>query len=63
MVFVKYNHTLKRRYQRRDTIDHVILQDIDDSNEWLVGRLESSDDNVDLVFDGDDLTWDMVSSG
>jgi len=64
MVFVKYNRALKRRYKSQDTSDPIILDDIDESNEWLIGKMDcSDDDDVDeLVFgDGDDLTWDVVA--
>lgn len=45
------------------TIDPILWQDIDDNNEWLIGRLgdEDSQDVVDaqydLVFFNDNLTW------
>ncbi|XP_019086262.1 PREDICTED: uncharacterized protein LOC104718701 [Camelina sativa] len=62
LVFVKYNRTLQRRYKLKDTIDPIILEDIDDCNEWLVGRMdEESTVEYDLVFEDDDLTWDVVS--
>ena len=64
LVFVKYNRALRRRYNNRDTIDPISLQDIDDSNEWLIGRLDGEfDAESDLVFDNDDddLTWDTVA--
>ena len=50
-----------KRYTERHTIDPITLKDIDDSNEWLMGRIEdegAAED--DLVFEGDDLTWDDV---
>ena len=56
LVFVKYNRALRRRYNSRDTIDPIALTDIDESNEWLVGRLEEE-----LVFEDDTLTWDDVA--
>ncbi|KAK6142016.1 hypothetical protein DH2020_016197 [Rehmannia glutinosa] len=62
LVFVKYNRTLKRRYDARDRIDPIFLGDIDDSNEWLMGKMDEEFDNCDdLVFDDDDLTWDAVA--
>ena len=77
MVFVKYNRALKRRYDLKDTIDPILLEEIDDSNEWMVGRMEGEeddhdewlvgrmegeeDDHVDLVYGDDDFTWEMVS--
>ena len=65
MVYVKYNQALKRRYNLRDEIDPISLNDIDESNEWLVGELDEGDDDAgagdELVFGGDDtLTWETV---
>lgn len=57
MVFVKYNRALQRRYRLKDTIDPIDLEETDESNEWLVGRMDGDD----LVFEDDDLTWDLVS--
>ena len=62
LVYIKYNRALKKRYNERDTIDPIILKEIDESNEWLIKRMndEDSHDYVDaqddLVFDDDDLT-------
>ena len=64
---IKYNRALKKRYNERDTIDPIILKEIDESIEWLIGRMndEDSNDHVDtqdgLVFDDDDLTWGGVA--
>ncbi|XP_028230525.1 uncharacterized protein LOC114410798 [Glycine soja] len=35
LVFVKYNQQLKQRYNARDEIDPISLNDIDVCNEWL----------------------------
>ena len=61
-MFIKYNTALKRRYNLQDIVDPISLKDIDDSNEWLIGRLDD-DSEVDdeLVFDDDSLTWGDVS--
>ena len=51
-----------KRYNGRHTLDPVSLKEIDDSNEWLMGRME--DEGVakdDLVFEADDLTWGDVA--
>ena len=51
-----------KRYNERHTIDPITLKDIDDSNEWLMGRMEdegAAED--DLVLEGDDLTWGDVA--
>ncbi|XP_021851342.2 uncharacterized protein [Spinacia oleracea] len=63
MVYVKYNRTLFRRYTRKDTIDPILLTEIDESNEWLLGRMDDNEENEnddDFVFDGEDLTWGAV---
>lgn len=42
----------------------IELNDIDESNEWLMGRMDgsySNDEDDDLVFEDDDLTWKHVS--
>ncbi|KAF7833672.1 protein FAM50A-like [Senna tora] len=51
--------SLRRRFNERDSIDPISLKDIDDSNEWLLGKVEEElDDNV---FKNDDLTWQDVA--
>ncbi|KAG5590033.1 hypothetical protein H5410_040547 [Solanum commersonii] len=60
LVYIKYNRTLKRRYDARDLIDPIHLDNIDDSNEWLVGCPE--DQEVQLVYEDDDLTWGSVAT-
>ncbi|KAH1225188.1 hypothetical protein GmHk_11G032151 [Glycine max] len=64
LVFVKYNQQLKQRYNARDEIDPISLNDIDVCNEWLVGEMDQDDDNDagnDLVFEDDDaLNWTTV---
>ncbi|XP_070035306.1 uncharacterized protein [Nicotiana tomentosiformis] len=37
LVFIKYNKTLKRRYNARNVLDPIRLDNIDDANEWLTG--------------------------
>ena len=59
-MYIKYNRTLKRRYDARDLIDPIRLDNIDDSNEWLVGCPEDQDDE--LVYEDDDLTWGSVAT-
>ncbi|KAL5154280.1 hypothetical protein HKD37_19G053669 [Glycine soja] len=64
LVFVKYNQQLKQRYNARDEIDSISLNDIDVCNEWLVGEMDEDNDNDagnDLVFEDDDaLNWATV---
>ena len=47
----------------RNIIDPISLNDIDDSNEWLIREMSAptSDAEDDLVFDYDNLTWDDVA--
>ena len=64
LVYIKYNRALLKRYNERDTIDPIMLNDIDESNEWLTGRMEDDGDahaEDDLVFEDDDLTWGDVA--
>jgi hypothetical protein len=62
LVFVKYNRALRRRFLKKDSSDPIILEDIDESNEWLLGRMEDdSDDEIEFVFGDDDLTWEHVA--
>ncbi|KAA0042353.1 hypothetical protein E5676_scaffold477G00500 [Cucumis melo var. makuwa] len=57
LVFIKYNRALKSRYNLRDIVDPISLRDIDDSNEWLIGRLDDdSEEEDELVFDNGTLT-------
>ncbi|XP_049405367.1 uncharacterized protein LOC125868834 [Solanum stenotomum] len=60
LVYIKYNRTFKRRYDARDLIDPIRLDNIDDSNEWLVGCPEDQEDE--LVYEDDDLTWGSVAT-
>ena len=39
LVFVKYNQKMKTRYDKRDVIDPISLDDIDESNEWVLNHL------------------------
>ncbi|KAH1198220.1 hypothetical protein GmHk_18G051832 [Glycine max] len=58
LVYVKYNQALLDRFECHDDIDPIALNDIDNSNEWLLGELEGEEAGNDLVFDDDDdLNW------
>ncbi|OIT28613.1 hypothetical protein A4A49_59543, partial [Nicotiana attenuata] len=59
LVYIKYNKTLKRRYDARDTIDPILLHNIDEANEWLTGAPQNHEDEQ--VYVGDDLDWGTVS--
>ncbi|XP_059638415.1 uncharacterized protein LOC132280296 [Cornus florida] len=62
LVFIKYNRALRRRYNMCNTLDPILLDDIDESNEWLTRRMDDSDAEHDLVFEDDSLTWGDVAS-
>ena len=65
-MYIKYNRALKKRYDEHDTIDPIILKEIDESNARLIGIMDDEDSHNhvdaqdDLVFDDDDLTWGDV---
>ncbi|KAK4267695.1 hypothetical protein QN277_024441 [Acacia crassicarpa] len=61
LVFIKYNQALKERFESRDLIDPIVLNDIDESNEWLVGEEDDGAEN-EFVFDDDNLTWGEVAN-
>ncbi|KAL0386203.1 UNVERIFIED_CONTAM: hypothetical protein Sradi_3014600 [Sesamum radiatum] len=62
LVFIKYNGALRWRYDARDTIDPILLDEIDESNEWLLRSLTlDSDEENATVFEDDDLTWGDVA--
>uniref|UniRef100_A0A0R0F2M9 DUF659 domain-containing protein n=1 Tax=Glycine max TaxID=3847 RepID=A0A0R0F2M9_SOYBN len=46
LVYVKYNQALLDRFECHDVIDPIALNDIDDSNEWLLGELEGEEADV-----------------
>ena len=45
-MFVKYNQALKARYDRCNVIDPISLVDIDESNEWLIGKISEEDTTI-----------------
>ncbi|XP_042013429.1 uncharacterized protein LOC121761818 [Salvia splendens] len=60
LVFVKYNRDLERRFNIQNVTDPILLSDIDDSNEWLMGRMEGEDEDEggdDFVFQNESLRW------
>ena len=62
LVFIKYNQALKERFDNRDVIDPIVLNDIDESNEWLVGEMGGDEVAKELVFDDDTLTCGDVAN-
>ncbi|KAJ0779731.1 putative HAT dimerization domain, ribonuclease H-like superfamily [Helianthus annuus] len=55
LVFVKYNKTLKNCRDKEVVYDPISLDNIDDCNEWMTGRMEEE-----WVFEDEDLTWEVV---
>ncbi|KAG5000304.1 hypothetical protein JHK87_021376 [Glycine soja] len=53
LVYVECNQALVKRYNYRDEIDPISLNDID-IHKWLVGQMDGDDEN------DDGLPWDVV---
>ncbi|KAH0761252.1 hypothetical protein KY290_017325 [Solanum tuberosum] len=53
------NITLARRYNARNTIDPILLDSIDEANEWLTGAPQDHQDEE--VYEGESLTYGDVS--
>ncbi|XP_059627291.1 uncharacterized protein LOC132270103 [Cornus florida] len=62
LVFIKNNRALRHRYNMRDILDPILLDDIDESNKWLTGRMDDSNAEHDLVYEDDSLTWGDVAN-
>ncbi|XP_015969620.1 uncharacterized protein LOC107493055 [Arachis duranensis] len=69
LVFIKYNQQFIERYNLKDEVDPIALNDIDECNEWLVEEIETAtfrdddnmDDDADLVHQDDNtLSWNLV---
>jgi len=61
LTFVKANRALKRRHEENTSMDPILLKDIDESNEWLLGRMDGDSDDNTLVFEDDNLRWVAVA--
>ncbi|XP_060196903.1 uncharacterized protein LOC132626153 isoform X2 [Lycium barbarum] len=59
LVYIKYNRTLRRHYDVGDTVDPILLDNIDEANEWLIGCPQNEEEE--LVYEGCDLDWGTVS--
>ncbi|XP_035845963.1 uncharacterized protein LOC110944107 [Helianthus annuus] len=46
LVYVKFNRGLKQRYERRNTTHPILLQEIDDSNEWVMGVMDDENEET-----------------
>ena len=65
LVYIKYNQQLAQRYDIRDEINPILLNDIDECNEWSVKEVDDDNNNEDrgneLVFyDDPTLNWATV---
>jgi len=60
LAFVKSNRALKHRCKDSVFRDPILLKEIDDSNEWLLRRMEDDSDD-DLVIEGNILTGEVVA--
>jgi len=54
LVFVKANCAFRHRCE--ETMDLILLKDIDESNEWLLGRMDGDLNDDTFVFQDDNLT-------
>lgn len=50
---------MRRHYNARNVVDPILLENINDANQWLTGVPESHEDET--IFLGDfDFTWDVA---
>jgi len=45
VVYIQYNQQFAQRYNIRDEINPIILNDMDECNEWLMGQVDDNNDN------------------
>lgn len=50
---------MKWRYNMRNTMNHIYLKDVDNSNEWLIRESGYLEEDNDLVFDDGSFIWVM----
>ena len=64
LVLIKYNQTLKEWFNNWDVIEPILLNDIDDSNKWLLGEMSVDKEDVEdeLDFGDDGLTLGDIST-
>lgn len=62
MVFIKYNQALKEHFDNRDVIDPILLNDIDYSNEWMVGEMCGDREATKEQLGDGILTWGVVGN-
>ena len=63
LVYIKYTQALKAHHDLRNKIDPILLQNIDDSNEWLVREMSANlqDTEDEVVFEDNGLTWGDIA--
>ena len=59
LVFIKYNRKLAHRDNAGNTIDPILLDSIDEANEWLTGAPQDHQDEE--VYEGESLTCGDIS--
>lgn len=57
------NHALKHRCQESCSRDPILLNEIDESNEWLLGRMEGDSNDDDVVFEHGNSTVAAIAQG
>ena len=65
LVYIMYNQQFVQRYNIRDEIDPIVLDEIDECNEWLVKQVNDDNNNEEagneLDFDDDStVNWATV---
>ena len=59
---MKYNRALRHHFNLYKSIDPISLDEIDESNEWLLGAIDKlGDSDNEPVHKNGDLTWADVS--
>ena len=48
MVYIKYIQQLAQRYNVTDEIDPILLNDIDECNEWLVREVDNDNEEREM---------------
>nr|GEZ88930.1 hypothetical protein [Tanacetum cinerariifolium] len=62
LVYVKYNRKLKKRFDRHDVIESLLLNEIDESNEWLISRMYEDDPPRNDQSNVDELNYNLRSN-
>ncbi|KAF3627882.1 hypothetical protein FXO37_29637 [Capsicum annuum] len=58
LVFIKYNRTLRHRYNVHNGFDPISLDKIDVANEWLIGIENAEDESI--SYGDTEYTWGVV---